>query len=127
MEQQINRELPAGYIETSIREYKEGLGRLQEKLPDVAGGYMDFTGACFQEGVLGRKEKQLIALGIGIFSQDEYCIMYHTKGALDNGATEQEVLETVAVAAAFGGGAAISQGVTLVMDVVDHYRDILPS
>ena len=51
--------------------------------------------------------------GILVNTQDEYCIIYHIKGCLDCGASEEEILEAVGVTAAFGGGAAMSQAVTL--------------
>jgi AhpD family alkylhydroperoxidase len=106
------------FMENSIRDYKAGLGRFREKLPDVADSYMEFTAACFRDGAVAAKNKQLIALGISVCAQDEYCIMYHTQQAMEMGATEQEILETIGVCAAFGGGAALSQGVTLVQQVI---------
>lgn len=49
--------------------------------------------------------------------QDEYCTIYHTKGCIDQGCSDKEVLEACGVAAAFaGGGAAMSQAVTLVQE-----------
>lgn len=50
--------------------------------------------------------------------QAEYSIIYHTKGCLDQGCSEEEILETVGVTAAFGGGASMSQGVTLVQECI---------
>jgi AhpD family alkylhydroperoxidase len=104
--------------ESALLDYKMGLGTFTEKMPKIAHHFNAFTEACFEEGKLSKKEKQLIALGISVFSQDEYCIIYHTKGCLDQGATEEEILETVGVTAAFGGGAAMSQAVTLVQDCI---------
>ena len=48
-------------------------------------------------------------------------MIYHTKGALDQGATEENLLEVVSVAAAFGGGAALSQGITVVQQCIDEF------
>lgn len=95
-------------------------------MPTIAKKYNAFTEACFEKGKLAKKEKQLIALGISIFSQDEYCIIYHTKGCLDEGCTEDEILETVGVSAAFGGGAAMSQAVTLVQEAMKELGDNQP-
>ncbi|GAB6891715.1 Carboxymuconolactone decarboxylase [Geobacillus stearothermophilus] len=64
----------------------------------------------------------MIALGISLATQDEYCTIYHAKGCLDEGASEQEILEVYAVAAAFGGGAAMSQAVTLVQECLRELR-----
>jgi AhpD family alkylhydroperoxidase len=109
---------PRNEIEAALLDYKEGLGTFTQKMPELAQHYNAFTEACFKEGKLSQKDKQLIALGISIFSQDEYCIIYHTKGCLDQGATEEEILEAVGVTAAFGGGAAMSMAVTLVQDCI---------
>ncbi|RIW38887.1 carboxymuconolactone decarboxylase family protein [Bacillus salacetis] len=102
--------------EAALHHYKQGLGEFTKKMPELAQHYNAFTEQCFKEGVLSQKEKQLIALGISLYSQDEYCIIYHTKGCVDQGCSEEEILEAVGVTAAFGGGAAMSQAVTLVQE-----------
>lgn len=109
------------YFDQSIVDYKQGSSRIEQHLPDIVQGYFKFTQACFKDGALDAKQKQLIALAISIFTNDDYCIMYHTKGAVEHGATEQEIMETIGVSAALGGGAAFSQGVTLALDTYDHY------
>jgi AhpD family alkylhydroperoxidase len=101
---------------SALIKYKEGIGMFTKKMPEFAKRFNDFTEECFKEGTLSQKQKQLIALGISIHAQDEYCIIYHTKGCLDQGCSEQEILEAVGVTAAFGGGASMSQGVTLVQE-----------
>ncbi|WP_209364908.1 carboxymuconolactone decarboxylase family protein [Sediminibacillus dalangtanensis] len=112
------------FFDQAILDYKEGSNRLEKGLPEMTKSYFDFTEACFQDGAIDGKQKQLIALGISIYAQDEYCIMYHTKGAVEHGANENEVMETIAVSAALGGGAAFSQGVTLAMETFDHYHEV---
>lgn len=108
------------FSEAAIQDYKESLGVFAKKMPAIAGAYNQFTKACFEDGVVAQKEKQMIALAISIYAQDEYCIIYHTKGCLDQGCTEEEILETIGVTAAFGGGAAMSQAVTLVQQSIDE-------
>ncbi|WP_213525849.1 carboxymuconolactone decarboxylase family protein [Paenibacillus sp. J31TS4] len=98
--------------------YKEGMGHLADRAPELAEAYHAFTGACFAEGKLGAKEKQLIALGISLFSNNEVCTFMHVQEALSQGASPDEVMETVAVAAALGGGHAMSQGVTRVQQAL---------
>ncbi|WP_186576011.1 carboxymuconolactone decarboxylase family protein [Aquibacillus kalidii] len=112
------------YFDQSMLDYKEGNSRLSERIPNVTKSYNEFTQACFKEGTIQQKEKQLMALGISVYAQDEYCIIYHTKGAVEHGATEEEIMETIAVSAALGGGAAFSQGVTLALDTYDHYTSV---
>lgn len=110
------------FTEAALQEYKEGLGTFTKKMPKIAGAFNKFTEACFEEGKLSQKQKQLIALGISIYSQDEYCIIYHTKGCLDQGCSEDEIMEAIGVSAAFGGGAAMSQAVTLVQQSVEELK-----
>jgi AhpD family alkylhydroperoxidase len=114
---------PRNETEAALYDFKEGLGMFTQKMPKIAKHFNAFTEACFEEGKLSQKEKQLIALGISIFSQDEYCIIYHTKGCLDQGATEDEILEAIGVTAAFGGGAAMSQAVTLVQECITDLNE----
>jgi AhpD family alkylhydroperoxidase len=110
--------------EQTLHHYKQGLGTFTQKLPKIAQTFNAFTEACFDEGKLSKKEKQLIALGISLAKQDEYCTIYHAKGCLDQGATEQEILEVCGVAAALAGGATMSQAVTLVQECVQEFRPI---
>ncbi len=115
-------EMNMNTYEMELHDYKQGLGHFTEKMPDIAGKYNAFAEACFAEGKLSQKEKQLIALGISIYSQDEYCIIYHTKGCIDHGCSEEEILEAIGVTGAFGGGAAMSQAVTLVQDCMEEFN-----
>lgn len=106
--------------EDALHQYKAGLGLFTHKMPTLAEKFSSFTDECFKEGVLSQKEKQLIALGISLYSQDEYCIIYHTKGCIDQGCSEQEIFEAIGVTAAFGGGATMSQAVTLVQESIQE-------
>jgi AhpD family alkylhydroperoxidase len=110
--------------QTHLARYKEGIGKYTQTMPELVGTYNEFTEACFKEGEISQKYKQLIALGISVYSQDEYCIIYHTKGCLDKACSEKEIFEAVGVAAALGGGAAMSQGVTLVQECMAQFRQL---
>lgn len=108
------------WVQLALHDYKEGLGKFNEQLPRLVESFNHFTKECFKAGALDQKSKQLLALAISVFANDEYCIIYHTKGALDQGATEAEILESVGVAASLGGGTAMAQGVTLVQDALQE-------
>ncbi|SFL95816.1 carboxymuconolactone decarboxylase family protein [Salibacterium qingdaonense] len=119
-EQQQQQQQQTSFIQQALQEYKEGIGIFQEKIPHIARRYNAFTEACFKSGELQAKEKQRMALALSVYAQDEYCIIYHTKGCLDEGCTEKEIMEILGVTAAFGGGAAMSQAVTLVREAVQE-------
>lgn len=114
--------MEGSFVRQALQEYKEGVGVFETHLPEVARQYLKFTDACFEEGELSAKTKHLIAAALGVMSNDEYCIIYHTKGAVDQGASDREVLEAAAVAGAFGGGLAMSQAVTLLQDALEDFR-----
>ncbi|EJY56198.1 3-dehydroquinate dehydratase, type II [Alicyclobacillus hesperidum URH17-3-68] len=107
------------YVELAVAEFKDGLGWFAERLPEVGRQFISYANACFQDGELSELTKHLIALGIAVQIQDEYCILFHGQNALRLGATEKQILETLGVCGAFGGGAALSQAVTLVRDLFD--------
>ena len=52
------------------------------------------------------KEKELIALAIGITVKCDGCIVHHTKGCIDAGCTIEEISEMMEVCVAMGGGPA---------------------
>jgi AhpD family alkylhydroperoxidase len=105
-------------MEQKVDAYKIGVGQMQEHTPDIARTYNDFTGACFTEGQLPARDKQLIALGISLFANNEVCTFYHVQEALSKGATPAQVMEAVGVAAAVGGAHVMSQGVTRVQQAL---------
>lgn len=110
------------YSEAILQDYKAGLGNFTEKLPTIARAFHTFTEACFEEGTLDQKQKHLIALAIGVYTHNEICIVYHTKGCLDAGNTEEEMLEAIGVAVALGGASAMNQGVTVWQEALEDFQ-----
>lgn len=56
------------------------------------------------EGGLDVKQKELIALGIGVASRCEACIYSHVEKCLKAGASPREVMDSAGVAVMMGGG-----------------------
>lgn len=111
------------YTDVVLQEYKVGMGAFADKLPSVASAYHSFTETCFGDGKLDQKQKQLIALAISVYAHNEYCIVFHTKGCLDAGCSEEEMMESIGVAAALGGGSAMSHGVTVWQDAIEGFSE----
>jgi len=110
--------MSTGVMDHKVDAYKIGIGHMNDKQPQLVEAYHEFTGECFKEGSLSAKHKQLIALGIALFSNNEVCTYYHVQEAISKGASADEVLEAVGVAAALGGAHAMSQGVTRVQEAL---------
>ena len=67
---------------------------------------MEIEEIAFSDGVLTSKIKELMALSISIVTKCEPCMEWHLEQALQAGATNEEVYETIDVAIEMGGGQA---------------------
>lgn len=63
-----------------------------------------------QDGKIPWKYRELIALAVAHATQCPYCIEVHSKKAKKAGASKEEVVETVFIAAALRAGAAATHG-----------------
>ncbi len=68
--------------------------------PDIIEHWRNFSKTIFKEGALSEKDKQLIAVAAGHVTQCPYCIQVHTKVALRKGASKEEIMEAIWIAAA---------------------------
>jgi AhpD family alkylhydroperoxidase len=68
----------------------------------VYNAAMKMEEAAFADGALSKKHKELIALGIGVITDCESCMQWHMEQAVQAGATQQEIVETVEVAIEMG-------------------------
>ena len=80
----------------------------RELAPDQDAAFRAFSEAVFKDGALPRKMKQLIAVVVAHVTQCPYCIQGHTKAALRDGATQQEIMEAIWVAAEMRAGGAFA-------------------
>jgi AhpD family alkylhydroperoxidase len=72
--------------------------------PDTEKAFQAFSQQVFADGALSAKTKQLIAVAVAHVTQCPYCIRGHTKAALRQGATRQELMEAIWVAAEMRAG-----------------------
>jgi len=79
--------------------------RRRELAPDAQAAFEAFGRQVFAAGALDAKTKQLIAVAVAHVTQCPYCIQGHTKAAQHAGATPQELMEAVWVAAEMRAGA----------------------
>jgi AhpD family alkylhydroperoxidase len=86
------------------------LKTLEANAPDALKAFWAFDKAALAAGAIPAKYKELMAVAVALTTQCPYCIDIHSKKAREAGASEQEISETVAVAAALRAGAAITHG-----------------
>ena len=80
--------------------------RRRELAPDPHEAFGRFSAAVFADGALTGRTKQLIAIAVAHVTQCPYCIQGHTKAAIRQGATPEEIMEAIWVAAEMRSGAA---------------------
>ncbi len=108
-------------IYTELSEFME---KFEKKCPDIATGFSNLHNSVMNSGgQLSIKEKEFIALGIAVSTRCEYCIYYHTIGAMKTGATEEEILEAASVAIYMSGGPGYTY-IKHVMDAIEVYSDM---
>src|SRR5487761_1765338 len=78
----------------------------RELAPGIQAAFHAFSQLVFADGALPAKTKQLIAIAAAHITQCPYCIQGHTKAALKHGATPQEIMEAIWVAAEMRAGGA---------------------
>ena len=85
--------------------------------PDTHEAFLNFSARVFAEGALSATTKQLIAVAAAHITQCPYCIRGHTKAALRSGASAEQIMEAIWVAAEMRAGAAYAHSV-LALDVM---------
>jgi AhpD family alkylhydroperoxidase len=87
--------------------------------PAIHEAFTSFSDRVFAEGALPVKTKQLIAVAAAHITQCPYCIRGHTKAALRHGASPEEIMEAIWVAAEMRAGAAYAHS-ALALDTIEQ-------
>ncbi|MGH7668607.1 MAG: carboxymuconolactone decarboxylase family protein [Gemmatimonadaceae bacterium] len=100
----------------ATREIAEERHRLA---PGPADAFRAFSKSVFADGALPAKTKQLIAVAVAHVTQCPYCIRSHTHTAGQHGATPEEIMEAIWVAAEMRAGGAYAHS-ALALDTIAH-------
>jgi AhpD family alkylhydroperoxidase len=87
--------------------------------PEIHDAFETFSRTVFAEGALPEKTKQLIAVAVAHVTQCPYCINGHTKLARRKGASPEEIMEAIWVAAEMRAGGAYAHS-TLALHAMDE-------
>ncbi len=96
-------------------------GAMRARAPEIGKAFGQFFQAMMKEGALSSKQKELIALGIGVAVRCEPCIYLHVEKSLHAGATPEEIMEAAGVAVMMGGGP-VSTYAPVVAAALDHFE-----
>lgn len=79
--------------------------------PAADDAFRAFSKAVFAEGALDARTKQIIAVAVAHVTQCPWCIEGHVKAARRAGATQEQIMEAIWVAAEMRAGAAFAHSV----------------
>jgi AhpD family alkylhydroperoxidase len=90
--------------ERFFEEWPARIDKAKAAAPDAIRGFGSMFQATMKPGALSVKDKELIALSIGLALRCEPCINLHVQKSLDAGATREQILEAAGVAVMMQGG-----------------------
>ena len=91
------------------------------KRSKVYKSFVEMEKNTYIDGSLKKKEKELIAIGISVATNCESCMEWHIKQALDDGASQDEILEAVEVGIEMSGGPG-TVAARFAMNVLEYYN-----
>ena len=90
-----------------IQDINESLAPFRRAQPEAMAGFGQLARAAMIDGALGAKQKELIALAIGVTQRCSACIGFHVKALYKLECTRAELEEMLAVCVYMGGGPAL--------------------
>ena len=89
------------------RAYSAELREVRVGIPDVMKGFSTTAQAALKANALDTKTKELLALGIAVAIRCDPCIAFHAEAAVKQGASREEILETIGTAIYMGAGPSV--------------------
>ncbi|MBK1836333.1 carboxymuconolactone decarboxylase family protein [Azospirillum sp. YIM B02556] len=89
-----------GELSGAIRELRGGA-------PEVMKAFSGMAQAALKADALDTRTKELIALAIAVAIRCDGCVAFHAEAALKQGATRDEVMETMGMAVYMGAGPSV--------------------
>ena len=84
--------------------------------------FLELEEKAFSDGALKKKIKELMALSISIVTKCEPCMEWHLDRAIQSGATDEEIYESIDVAIEMGGGQAGAYA-RFVLKALEYFKE----
>jgi AhpD family alkylhydroperoxidase len=101
------------------------LKELRGGAPDVMNGFSALARAALEAKALDTKTKELLALGIAVATRCDACVAFHAEAAVRQGATRDEIMETMGMAIYMGAGPSVMCAAQAV-EAYDQFAAKLP-
>jgi AhpD family alkylhydroperoxidase len=106
-------------IENIIKSRKRANGFYSTR-SGVYKSFLDMEQKTYRDGSLSRLSKEMIAIGISVVINCESCMEWHIKQAIDNGASEEQIIEAIEVGIEMAGGPG-TVSARFAMNVLEYY------
>jgi AhpD family alkylhydroperoxidase len=103
-----------GELSQALREVRAGT-------PDVMKGFSAMARAALEAKALDTKTKELIALAIAVAIRCDACVAFHAEAAVRQGASREEIMETMGMAIYMGAGPSVMFAAQAV-EAYDQFR-----
>ena len=100
-----------------------GIQLITEYKPVLMGKVNAFMVEAMKPGVLDKKEKERIALGMALTQQCHYCIALHVRACKQAGVTLEEIMEVCAIGIMMGGGPVLTHIAEVERALNEFYLD----
>ena len=115
------------WVQTT-KDMSVALKQLRGGAPAVMQGFSAIAQAALKANALdtNTKTKELIALAIAVATRCDGCIAFHAEAAVKQGASREEVLETMGMAIYMGAGPSVMYAAQA-LEAFDQFQDIKTS
>lgn len=104
-----------GELSGAIRELRGGA-------PEVMKAFSGMAQAALKANALDTKTKELVALAIAVAIRCDGCVAFHAEAAVKQGATREEIMETMGMAVYMGAGPSVMYAAQAV-EAYDQFRE----
>ena len=99
------------YTEPTDKQFAK---EILESAPRQSKAWLNFDKEVHDnQTIIPAKYRELISIGVALTTQCPYCIEVHTLKAKEMGVTQEELSETIMIAAALRSGATVGYGLLL--------------
>ncbi len=126
--------MKAAEVEKLILQFKNSYGQLpdwaeavSETMPELLDAWLKIRSIGIPGGVIPRKYRELILLGINLVRRYPSGIENHLRGAMDAGATKEEVMEVIATAIISSAAPSMYNGPRALRAELERRKKIKPS
>lgn len=107
-------------VQDFFKDFHHNNQKVGKYISDTFRAFMGMHDSVIREGTVSKKNKELVAIGIGVALRCNPSIYLHTQAAVQAGATPEEIFEAASVAVLMGGGSAFThvQEITKAFDAL---------